>query len=219
MKLSKILALTMVAALGASAAARAELVKNGGFEANVISGGYQQLSAVDGWTSSASGAAAFELQKGTMQGGISGFNPYAYEGKQYLELNAGALTTISQSIATGGGLYSLSFAYAGRPDTPGGVASMMNVYWGDTKLNASPLVGQTNGSWSVFTIKDLTATNASTWLRFESIGPTSAPSFGSYLDAVSVNRAVPEPGSIALLSLGVAGLALSRRRAGRRRAG
>ena len=214
MNLSKIVAVLFAMTLGASGTVHAELVRNGGFEANVISGSIAQLSAVDGWTSNVAGAAAFEIQKGALQGGSAGFNPYAYEGKQYLELNAATFTTVSQAIATSApGLYSLSFAYAGRPDTANGAVSLMNVYWGANKLNSSPLVGQTNGAWSTFTINDLVAANASTMLRFESVGPASAPSYGSYLDGVSVKAAaVPEPGSIALLLLGVAGLAVSRRR-------
>lgn len=202
----------VVLGLGVGNGAHAELVKNGGFELTAINGGWQQLSSVAGWTSSVTGAGAFEIQKGALQGGVSGFNPYAYEGKQYLELNAGSLTTISQVLATDPAAhYALSFAYSGRPDTSNGAVSLMNVYWGDTKLNTSALIGQTNGSWSTFSIGNLMASGASTMLRFESIGPSSAPTYGSYLDAVSVSAVVPEPGSIALLLLGVAGFAISRR--------
>lgn len=213
MTIKKLLSIALAAGMGMSTAAQAELVKNGGFELTVINGGWQQLGAVSGWTSSVSGGSAFEIQKGALQGGAAGFNPYAYEGKQYLELNAASFTTVSQSIATNPlALYTLSFAYAGRPDTVNGTASLMNVYWGNTKLNASALIGQTNGTWSTFTMKDLVATNASTMLRFESIGPSAAPSYGSYLDAVSVNGTVPEPASATLLLAGIAGVALSRRR-------
>ena len=211
----KLLSILLAAGMGLATTARAELVKNGGFELTVINGGWQQVSAVAGWTSSVSGGSAFEVQKGALQGGAAGFNPYAYEGQQYLELNAASLTSVSQSIVTNPlGHYQLSFAYAGRPDTANGMASLMNVYWGDTKLNASPLVGQTNGTWSTFSMKDLIASSASTILRFESIGPAAAPTYGSYLDAVSVNGTVPEPASAALILLGMAGLALTRRTRG-----
>lgn len=213
MNYRNICAVLLTLALGATGSAHAELVKNGGFENNVIGGAFQQVASVDGWTSNAAGNGAFEIQKGALQGGAAGFNPYAYEGKQYLELNVSTMTTISQAIATtSGGLYTLSFAYSGRPDTAGGSASQMNVYWGNIKLNSSPLMGQTTGSWSTFSVRDLIATNASTLLRFESIGPVAAPTYGSYLDAVSVSANVPEPGSIALVMLGIAGLALARRK-------
>lgn len=213
MKFSKILIFLSGLALVSAGAARAELVKNGGFESTAIDGSWQQLGAVDGWKSSAGGGNAFEIQKGALQGGSAGFNPYAYEGKQYLELNANALTSVSQSLATAGAArYTLSFAYSGRPDTARGAVSLMNVYWGDTKLNSSVLIGQTDGSWSTFTMNDLLATNAGTVLRFESLGPSASPTYGSYLDAVSVKAAVPEPATLALMLLGIAGIGMSRRR-------
>jgi hypothetical protein len=48
-----------------------------------------------------------------------------------------------------------------------------------------------------------TATSAATDLRFGFLEP---PAF-FYLDDVSVNEAIPEPGSIALVSMGLIGLA------------
>ena len=56
------------------------------------------------------------------------------------------------------------------------------------------------------------ALGSSTLLRFESIGPVSAPSYGSYLDNVSVMTAVPEPESYAMMLLGLGLLGFMARR-------
>ena len=206
-----IAALASLVTAGAANAAT-ELVVNGSFESNVISSPYAQLSAVTGWTSSVSGNTAFEIQKGATQGGLSGFNPVAADGKQYLELNTESLSSTSQTLATtAGGNYTLSFAYSGRPDTPGGANSLMNVYWGSTLLTPTSLVGNTGGVWQSYS-QNLTALGSSTVLRFESIGPVSAPTYGSYLDNVSVMAAVPEPETYAMMLLGLGLLGFMARR-------
>ena len=209
--LFKIAALAALVTAGTANAAT-ELVVNGSFENNVISSSWATLSSVTGWTSSASGNSAFEIQKGATQGGLGGFNPVAANGVQYLELNTDRPTSISQSIATtAGGTYALSFAYSGRPDTPGGANSLMNVYWGSTLLTPTALSGNTGGTWQSFS-QNVTALGASTLLRFESVGPVSAPTYGSYLDNVSVTTAVPEPESYAMMLLGLGLLGFMARR-------
>ena len=209
--LLKIAALATLATAGTANAAT-ELVVNGSFENNVISSSWATLSSVTGWTSSASGNSAFEIQKGATQGGQGGFNPVAASGTQYLELNTDRLTSVSQAIATtAGGTYALSFAYSGRPDTPGGASSLMNVYWGSTLLTPTALVGNTGGTWQTYS-QNLTALGASTVLRFESIGPVSAPTNGSNLDNVSVMAAVPEPETYAMMLLGLGLLGFMARR-------
>lgn len=193
-------------ALAATAHAHAatELVVNGSFEANQINSAWAPLSAVTGWTSSASGNSAFEIQRGATQGGQAGFNPVAADGRQYLELNTDRLTSVSQSIATTApGLYSLSFAYSGRPNTAGHAASTMNVYWGGTLLTPTPLVGNTGGTWQSYA-QSLSASSPFTVLRFESVGPLSSRTYGSYLDNVSVTSAVPEPETYGMMLLGLA---------------
>ena len=209
--LLKIAALATLATAGTANAAT-ELVVNGSFENNVIASAWAPLSSMTGWTSSASGNSAFEIQKGATQGGQGGFNPVAASGTQYLELNTDRLTSVSQAIATtAGGTYALSFAYSGRPDTPGGASSLMNVYWGSTLLTPTALAGNTGGTWQSYS-QNLTALGSATVLRFESIGPVSAPTYGSYLDNVSVMAAVPEPETYAMLLLGLGLLGFIARR-------
>lgn len=216
MKLSAIFlnvaALATLLSAGAASAAT-ELVVNGSFENNSISSSSAQVSSVTGWTSSVNGNTAFEIQKGSTQGGSTGFMPTAANGVQYLELNTERFTSISQTIATTtGSNYLLSFAYSGRPDTAGNASSLMNVYWGNTLLTASPLVGTTTPTWQTFS-QTVSALGSSTVLRFESIGPASAPTYGSYLDNVSVSvSAVPEPQTYAMMLLGLSLMAFVARR-------
>lgn len=198
--------LAAAATLLAAGAANADtnLVVNGSFEAPLINAAWTPISAVPGWTSSAGGNSAFEIQTDGAHGGYGGFNSHAADGQQYLELNTDRLTSITQNVDTSGlATYTLSFAYAGRPDTANGATSSMNVYWGGQLLNASPLIGQVNNSWSVFTLTGLHAAGASTALTFESLGPVSSPTYGSYLDNVSVTAAVPEPETYAMMLLGM----------------
>jgi len=191
-------AIVATALLLASGVSKAELIVNGGFEADSIgSSPWTYLSSVTGWTSSGT----FEIQKGVDAGGLSGFNS-AYEGTQYLELNSTGLTTVSQLLNTTiGETYTLSFAFSGRPDTPSTLKSVIEVYWDGAKLGkvtANPTSG-----WIEITFEDIVATSTSTLLSFKSLGPVAASSYGSYLDAVSVVAAVPEPSTYGMLALGL----------------
>lgn len=56
--------------------------------------------------------------------------------------------------------------------------------------------------WQTYS-QSLSALGSSTVLRFESVGPVSAPTYGSYLDKVSLVSAVPEPQTYAMLLLGL----------------
>jgi len=191
----------------ASMASHAELVTNGGFEADSIgSSSWSYLSTITGWSSTGT----FEIQKGSDVGGLSEFNT-AYEGTQYLELNSTGLTTVSQSLATTiGEAYSLSFAFSGRSDTPSGLSSKIEVYWGGDKV--ATLSAKPTSSWIEITLDDLIATSASTLLSFKSVAPSG--SYGSYLDGVSVVAAVPEPATYGMLAvgLGIVGWVGSRRK-------
>ncbi|GGC91591.1 DUF642 domain-containing protein [Undibacterium terreum] len=213
MKTFKLLALTALVCASAASSA-ANIVTNGGFEANKFDGSWTTMSSITGWTSTG----AFEVQKGSNSGGLNVFD-VAYEGVQYLELNSDGLTTVSQSLhTTAGGLYDLSFVFSGRSDTPSGAASSMEVFWGN--LDLGKITAAANSGWVAYDFSNLQALSDNTTLSFKSLGPTSASSYGSYLDAVSVNSlgksaaasTVPEPATLASMSLGLGMLAFASRR-------
>jgi hypothetical protein len=209
------LKLALAALLGTACAAASasnpsnDIVVNGSFQDNNIGNApWAYLSSVVGWTSTG----PFEIEKGNNAGGWSSFNP-ADNGNQYLELDSTELTTISQDLHTSKGTtYDLSFQYSGRSDTPGQAASEMAVYWNGKQI--AVITEPAKSGWVTFNFDNLVATGKNTDLSFAALGPTSAPSYGNYLDNVVVRNvpAVPEAGSFAMLAAGLAFVTYSVRR-------
>lgn len=210
---SRLLLATLSLALCAGAAqattlTSGELVKNGGFEATTIAGGNWKIytGGYTGWTLGANG---IEIRNDAVGS--------AFEGNNFAELDTTGNSWISQSLATvAGATYTLSFAYSPRSNV-GSDSNGINVYWDGALvegISASGLVGNSAGNdWTTYTY-NLVAGDSSTTLKFMAAGKSDT--MGGGLDAVSVKaaavNAVPEPASFALLGLGAAALALSRRR-------
>ena len=198
--------------LGASMA-NANLITNGGFEAPEISDGtweHEPNIYVPGWEGS-----NVEIWRN-----LQGRN--AYEGEQFAELNSHPDSspydtfTLFQSFNTDvGQWYDFSFAYKARNND-------QESFWFEVGSAFDPsqesstddsqgwlIDDHTTGGWSIFEGRFQAETDLSQ-ITFLSQSPEGTE--GNFLDDVNVVASVPEPGSLALLGLGLAGLGLSRRR-------
>jgi PEP-CTERM motif len=179
----KLLTFTAAVALsigGFSSPSRADLVVNGGFETGDFTG----------W----------------IEGGNTGFNGVQCPGPgatvaqgncSYFAGPIGSNSTLSQNITTQPGTaYSISFSFDTDGLTPNHFVAS---FGGVTLLDVS---NQAPSSFQNFNFVR-TATASSTTLSFSF---QDDPGF-LFLDAVSVNAAaVPEPGTIALIGIGVVGI-------------
>jgi len=193
-----------LATLILSPVASANLLTNGSFEDSpelTQAGGgwgFFNPTLVSGW---GSGDNNIEIWN-------SGFNGVdAADGKQFAELNAhpetGIAFTLFQDIVTTiGESYNLSFAYRARNGQESFNVSAADL---DTQIQNT-----STSEWTIYSGM-FTAQEELTRLMFTSVDPETE-TLGNFIDNVSVVAKVPEPGTLALLGLGLAGLGLSRRR-------
>ncbi len=175
----------------AAAPAHANLVVNGGFEADAIAAGtYGIFTTITGWT----GAPDLEIQNR-----VAG-SPFA--GDQLVELDTTRNAGMYQDLATApGASYAVHFEYSPRP----GVAASSNgiqVLWNGIALATLALSGAGNGD-TVWAGYDFTAFAPGSMSRLEFRATGTSDSLGGYLDNVSVT-AVPEPMTVSLVFAGLA---------------
>ena len=220
MKMMSLKTSIAVALFVAALPAHANLVTNGSFEqytlpignlangqthgATLTSGQWTILygTNVTGWNTSAgcnNPNCGIELRNN-----VAGA---ASDGNIYAELDTNYNSFASQLLTTTGALYHLTFDYSPRMNVAAG-SNGIQVWWNGALAGTYTGSGSTTGNnWASQSLY-LVGGNPNTTLEFRAVG--SSDGYGGSLDNVSVT--VPEPGTLALLGLGLAGLGLAKRK-------
>lgn len=204
------LAATLSFAAAAAHAAPVNLVVNGGFEATAVgNGSWVNVANIPGWVVQAGPGTGFEVRNNVVGA--------AHGGNNYIELDTNGNTTIAQLIdgLLPGAGYTLDFWYSprvGQPASTNGIA----VYWNGTLLDSFTANGSNVNVWTERTYQ-VTAAAGTNRIGFAATG--TSDSLGGNLDDVSLTanastnavKQLPEPGSLGLLAVALAGVALVRR--------
>lgn len=216
-------ALALAAVLGTvQATAGAAALVNGGFENPAFASqlNYATDTATAGWRTTASDH-QIEYWGHSFQGVA------AYEGTQFVELNANMVSTLYQDVSSiaAGSQIGFEFAHRGRAGTDTMRLTITDlgannaIGGGDDTVLFQQSYSDGNTAWGFYTnATALTALGHDVRFAYESVASVGGSSVGNFLDAVAFgvgagNSAVPEPTSIALSLLGLAGVGLSRRKA------
>jgi hypothetical protein len=196
-----------------AAAGAQNLVRNGSFEDVSFAAGTQTQAAgtwavyagIPGWTTLAGpGVEVRNNAAGTAQHGVD-----------FIELDSHNATDtnswIAQAIAgtSAGAHYSLSFWYSPRINQPA-ATNPIEALWNGVVITVPAITG-TGGAthnWRQYTYTVMGTGHDV--LSFRAVGTDD--SYGGSLDNVRLTAAIPEPGTYALMLLGLAAVVLVRRR-------
>lgn len=200
-KLIKIVLFATACVAGAAYASPTELIVNGSFEDDFQAANTWNIYGnLTGWTGGVDG---IELRNN-----VAGA---AYDGNNFIELDAYYNSSASQTIATVAGQnYTLTFAYAPRAGVNAD-SNGIDVQWNGHSLGVQTGDGthSSGNDWTIIS-RTVHATSDATTLMFAAVGVSD--SVGGSLDRVSLVSAVPEPGVYAMLLAGVGVLGLASRR-------
>lgn len=177
---------------------------------------FPDAAAVPGWETSATDN-VIEVWV-TAFSGVS-----AYEGRQFAELNANQVSTLYQEVSgiAAGSIVGYQFAHRGRAGVDQMRFTLVD-YGSDGVLGGtddttlfSILVSDDNTAWGFYSGSGITALGNTVRFSFESVSAAGGPTVGNFLDAADFGigiGTVPEPGTVALLGLGLAGFGFLRRK-------
>lgn len=193
-----------IATLLTCGAANANLVVNGNFETGSLSS-WTASGNVDRTPCNAGPSCYFGGGNMAQDGGyMAGFNSG----------NSGPNGILSQSFATvAGATYTVSFDYGITAYGQASQSMTASILDGATVIASDVVTGLQSSSPMLTNFRfDFVAASATSTIRFSDFPGNQSWDTDGLLDNVSVAAAVPEPGSVALLALGLLGLAVSNRR-------
>ena len=173
-----------------------DLVANGSFEKNIQADGTWGIyPSLTGW----SGSPDIELRNN-----VAGT---AYDGVNFVELDAYFNSSMSQLLTGDPGLYTLSFWYSARPGT-GSTNDLTFTFDGSAPITLlTGVSGSSAHDWQHYTT--LVNFDGNGLLTFSATGIND--SLGGSLDMVSFTSAIPEPETYAMLLAGLGLLGFSSR--------
>jgi hypothetical protein len=193
--ISAMLALTLVGTV----TARANLLSNGSFELPTAPlNWFGEYTSIPGWASTYS---SIEIHNQVYP---------AFAGNQYVEVDVWQNSDIFQTVPTiPGQIYTLSFAYAPRPERAADT-NPINVFFNGILVDSVTRsgLGETTTSWSTHSYL-VTATAETSTVLFAAAGISDG--YGGLLDDVQL-IAVPEPSTMVLVVAGLMGLVHQRRK-------